>query len=92
MVLPEKLERLSIFQNHSRFLLTELKELMIIRKIYSIIDHWGELESGHYTNRSKIGKTNKWACFNDSSVYPINLELENSTSASILFYQQKSEK
>lgn len=66
----------------------------ITYELYSIVNHIGSVDGGHYTNYSKNQMNNKWYEFNDSSVYYIKYPDKAiiSQNAFIIFYQKKRNK
>ena len=54
--------------------------------LYSISNHSGSLNFGHYYAYSKVNS--KWHEFNDSSVSGIGSVSTNSTTVYVLFYQK----
>ncbi|XP_024144447.1 ubiquitin carboxyl-terminal hydrolase 26 isoform X2 [Oryzias melastigma] len=65
-------------------------------ELYAVIDHFGDLRSGHYTSRIRSQQESRWLQFNSSSVSALEgCELsqkgdtESSSSAYLLFYRKK---
>ncbi|XP_076016313.1 ubiquitin carboxyl-terminal hydrolase 50-like isoform X7 [Genypterus blacodes] len=63
-------------------------------ELYAIVDHCGDLRSGHYTATIQSQEDKTWYKFNDADVRP-NFQLfqekmtEKSTSAYLLFYKKE---
>ncbi|XP_049923086.1 uncharacterized protein LOC126404121 isoform X3 [Epinephelus moara] len=66
-------------------------------ELYAVVDHSGDLRSGHYTATIKSQDDDKWYNFNDSRVtlrdyQPFQVDnFEKSSSAYLLFYRKKKE-
>ncbi|XP_049423682.1 uncharacterized protein LOC125883445 [Epinephelus fuscoguttatus] len=64
-------------------------------ELYAVVDHSGDLRSGHYTATIKSQDDDKWYNFNDSRVtlrdyQPFQMDkFEKSSSAYLLFYRKK---
>ena len=55
-------------------------------KLFCTINHYGDINFGHYYSYIKIG--NKWYQFNDSYVNEISQLNTNSSSVCVLFYEK----
>ncbi|KAL2613060.1 hypothetical protein R1flu_024752 [Riccia fluitans] len=62
----------------------------VIYDLYGVCCHVGSLSGGHYTALCKNWENDMWYCFNDSSVSPTQESAVISSSAYILFYQQRT--
>ncbi|XP_011485856.1 ubiquitin carboxyl-terminal hydrolase 48 isoform X1 [Oryzias latipes] len=65
-------------------------------ELYAVIDHFGDLRSGHYSSRIRSQPDSGWYQFNDNSVTALgccklskNGDTEKSKSAYLLFYRKK---
>ncbi|XP_032355243.1 ubiquitin carboxyl-terminal hydrolase 12 [Etheostoma spectabile] len=64
-------------------------------ELYAVVDHFGDLRSGHYTATIKSREDGRWYNFNDATVtlldnQPFQLhDFEKSSSAYLLFYRKK---
>uniref|UniRef100_A0A6M2DLA7 Ubiquitin carboxyl-terminal hydrolase n=1 Tax=Xenopsylla cheopis TaxID=163159 RepID=A0A6M2DLA7_XENCH len=54
--------------------------------LYAVSNHYGSMESGHYTAYCKSHVYDKWYKFDDQSVTPLDQNDVNSSAAYILFY------
>jgi len=54
--------------------------------LYSIINHYGSFESGHYTAYCENVYKSKWYCYDDSMVKEVNREQTKTNAAYLLFY------
>ncbi|KAL3680049.1 hypothetical protein R1sor_023005 [Riccia sorocarpa] len=62
----------------------------VIYDLYGVCCHMGSLSGGHYTALCKNWENDMWYCFNDSSVSPTQESSVITSSAYILFYQQRT--
>ncbi|CAM6129169.1 unnamed protein product [Calypogeia fissa] len=62
----------------------------VVYDLYSVCCHMGSLGCGHYTAQCRNCENDMWYCFNDSTVSPIQDSAVLSSTAYILFYQQRS--
>jgi ubiquitin C-terminal hydrolase len=73
----------------------DLRELTrgesIVYQLFGIIEHFGSLNSGHYTTHCYHSGKGKWYFFNDSSVKESTIQEVHSRNAYILFYERKEE-
>ncbi|XP_034713167.1 uncharacterized protein LOC117935145 isoform X2 [Etheostoma cragini] len=64
-------------------------------ELYAVVEHFGDLRSGHYTATIKSQEDGRWYNFNDATVtlldnQPFQLhDFEKSSSAYLLFYRKK---
>ncbi|KAG7241585.1 hypothetical protein INR49_025505 [Caranx melampygus] len=64
-------------------------------ELYAVVDHWGDLRSGHYTARIKSQDDERWYMFDDTRVRLLDPgpfqqnDTERSFSAYLLFYRKK---
>ncbi|KAM4564758.1 ubiquitin carboxyl-terminal hydrolase 12A-like [Fundulus diaphanus] len=67
-------------------------------ELYAFVEHFGTLNSGHYTATIKSQDEDRWYNFNDSSVSELNCHpfqgkmIKRSQSAYLLFYRKKGTK
>uniref|UniRef100_A0A3B4TQD6 Ubiquitin carboxyl-terminal hydrolase 20-like n=1 Tax=Seriola dumerili TaxID=41447 RepID=A0A3B4TQD6_SERDU len=65
-------------------------------ELYAVVDHFGDLRSGHYTARVKSEDDERWYNFNDARVSLLDYQpfqvdnSESSCSAYLLFYRKKT--
>ena len=59
-------------------------------ELYSIINHVGKIDFGHYYSYIKLNDDNLWYEFDDSNVKLIGKELTDYDKAYILFYINKN--
>ncbi|XP_074480875.1 uncharacterized protein LOC141761394 isoform X2 [Sebastes fasciatus] len=65
-------------------------------ELYAVVDHFGDLRSGHYNATIKPQEEERWYKFNDDSVtllgyQPFQVDnIEKSSSAYLLFYRKKT--
>jgi len=78
---PEKAQELNGNSGTSNKLLYDL---------FAVVNHYGNLGFGHYTAYAKNHITNKWYCFDDSSVMEENEENVCSPASYVLFYKRKN--
>ncbi|XP_068584422.1 uncharacterized protein [Cebidichthys violaceus] len=64
-------------------------------ELYAVVEHFGDLRSGHYTAKIKAQDDEGWYKFNDEKVTPLGFQpfqvdnFEKSNSAYLLFYRKK---
>lgn len=58
--------------------------------LYAISNHYGSMESGHYTAYCKNMQYKKWFKYDDLSVSPLDASDVCSSAAYILFYTNKT--
>ena len=59
-----------------------------IYRLYGVVCHMGDCNSGHYVSYCKNINDNQWFLYNDSHVSPIDMNIvENNKYAYILFYE-----
>lgn len=58
--------------------------------LYSVINHSGTLNRGHYTSICKNKDDHNWYCYNDSTVNQINTNQIITNEAYVLFYYKNS--
>jgi len=61
----------------------------LLYDLFAVVNHYGNLGFGHYTAYGKNHVTNKWYCFDDSSVQEEDPENVCSTASYVLFYKRK---
>ncbi len=61
----------------------------LLYDLFAVVNHYGNLGFGHYTAYGKNHLTNKWYCFDDSSVQEEDPESVCSTASYVLFYKRK---
>ena len=54
--------------------------------LYSVSNHYGTMEGGHYTAYCRNSSLNQWFCFDDHEVREINDSDVQTQAAYILFY------
>ena len=59
-------------------------------KLFAIINHKGEFESGHYYSLIKLNNQEKWYEFNDSNIYKMDDNFYNFDHAYVLFYTKSN--
>ncbi|XP_074518453.1 uncharacterized protein LOC141784513 [Halichoeres trimaculatus] len=65
-------------------------------ELYAVVEHFGDLESGHYTACIKSQEEDRWFKFDDARVTELEFQpfqsqnFERSDSAYLLFYRKKS--
>mmetsp|Transcript_9915 Transcript_9915/g.23668 ORF Transcript_9915/g.23668 Transcript_9915/m.23668 type:complete len:781 (-) Transcript_9915:317-2659(-) len=59
--------------------------------LFAVSNHIGGLGGGHYTAYAKQPGTDRWHCFDDSRVYPIDEKQVVSADAYVLFYHRRNE-
>ena len=59
--------------------------------LYAVINHIGNMESGHYFSYIRMLKTKEWYEFNDSVVKKIENKIESFPNAYALFYIKKQQ-
>lgn len=64
---------------------------MLLYKLYAVVHHNGQLNSGHYTAHSYVESQKKWFYFNDTTVKESTQQAVHQSSAYILFYQRVEE-
>ena len=57
-------------------------------KLYAIVEHVGNLDSGHFVTLSKVNDDNQWFKFNDNMVQKIKKNKIHTTDAYLLFYER----
>ncbi|KAF9583310.1 CSN-associated deubiquitinating enzyme Ubp12 [Lunasporangiospora selenospora] len=71
--------------------LKELQQGDNIYDLFGVSNHMGGLGGGHYTAYAKNEKQDRWYCFDDSHVSPVqNQESIKTSSAYLLFYRRRS--
>lgn len=55
-------------------------------ELYAVSNHYGSMESGHYTAFCKSGPYGRWFKFDDQVVTPMDASNVGSSAAYILFY------
>ena len=55
-------------------------------KLFAIINHKGDIESGHYYSLIKLNNEEKWYEFNDSNIYKLDDNFYDFDHAYVLFY------
>ncbi|XP_068444407.1 ubiquitin carboxyl-terminal hydrolase 48-like [Clinocottus analis] len=66
-------------------------------ELYAVVDHFGDLRSGHYTATIKPQDSARWYTFNDATVTLLDYQpfqvdnVERFSSAYLLFYRKKKE-
>ncbi|XP_036072500.1 ubiquitin carboxyl-terminal hydrolase 47 [Oryzias melastigma] len=61
-------------------------------ELYAVVDHVGDLRSGHYTSRIRSQVDERWYEFNDTwvtQINDINSDVRRSNTAFLLFYRKK---
>lgn len=58
--------------------------------LYAVSNHYGTMETGHYTAYCKNSEYNKWYKFNDQQVSALDPRDVNSSAAYILFYEMSN--
>ncbi|CAJ1086145.1 uncharacterized protein LOC117807073 isoform X2 [Xyrichtys novacula] len=61
-------------------------------ELYAVVDHVGDLRSGHYTSTIKSSEDGRWYMFDDGRVTLLDYQpdqTENSESAYLLFYRKQ---
>ncbi|XP_035849370.1 probable ubiquitin carboxyl-terminal hydrolase creB isoform X1 [Sander lucioperca] len=64
-------------------------------ELYAVVEHFGDLRSGHYTATIKSQEDNRWYNFNDATVTLLDNQpfqqdaFKKSSSAYLLFYRKK---
>ncbi|KAM4036009.1 ubiquitin carboxyl-terminal hydrolase 50 [Anomaloglossus baeobatrachus] len=59
-------------------------------KLYAVVNHFGELDFGHYTAFCKHPETKEWNAFNDIRYFQISESKVQTSSAYILFYSSQA--
>jgi len=62
----------------------------LLYDLFAVVNHYGNLGFGHYTAYAKNHLTNKWYCFDDSSVMEESEENVCSSASYVLFYKRKN--
>ncbi|KAM8972278.1 ubiquitin carboxyl-terminal hydrolase 50 [Pelodytes ibericus] len=57
--------------------------------LYAVVNHFGDLDYGHYTASCKNATTKQWNTFDDSRFFKISEDTVQSPSAYILFYTSR---
>jgi ubiquitin C-terminal hydrolase len=68
------------------------RESSQIYRLYGVIQHFGQLNSGHYLASVYVESAKKWATFNDAYVKEMGNESVHQPNAYVLFYQRIDEK
>lgn len=58
--------------------------------LYAVSNHYGTMETGHYTAYCKSSEFHKWYKFNDQQVSALDSRDVNSSAAYILFYEMSN--
>ncbi|KAG1678285.1 hypothetical protein FOA52_013906 [Chlamydomonas sp. UWO 241] len=58
---------------------------------YAVSNHFGSLGGGHYTAFCKMPSSDKWYCFDDSSVSEASESDVTSSAAYVLFYRRRTD-
>ena len=56
--------------------------------LVATIDHFGNLQSGHYWANIKPHSAHEWLSCNDNRVAPINVESVNNATSYVLFFRK----
>ena len=67
----------------------EEKERKLIYDCYAVSNHFGNVGFGHYTAYARNEKTQRWYCFDDSSVSEVNPGAVITEAAYLLFYKKR---
>ncbi|XP_073506940.1 ubiquitin carboxyl-terminal hydrolase 50 isoform X2 [Phyllobates terribilis] len=59
-------------------------------KLYAVVNHFGELDFGHYTAFCKHPGTKEWNAFDDIRCFQISESMVKTSSAYILFYTSQT--
>lgn len=74
----------------SKYIISNMEKDKALFDIYAICNHYGASnQSGHYTTYSKNFLNQRWFCYNDSTVSPLQSSLINKNNY-ILFYEKKN--
>lgn len=72
----------------------DLKETIAIKdqqfELYGVVNHYGEIDKGHYTACVKRPSDDQWFLYDDEKVTKITFKEVNSEGAYLLFYQLKN--
>ena len=72
----------------------ELRENIAIKdqefELYGVVNHYGEIDKGHYTACVKRPSDGQWFLYDDEKVTKITFKDVNSEGAYLLFYQEKT--
>jgi hypothetical protein len=75
-------------------IMIELKENLAIKdqqfELFGVVNHYGEIDKGHYTACVKRPSDNQWFLYDDEKVTKISFKDVNSEGAYLLFYQLKT--
>ncbi|KAM4678283.1 ubiquitin carboxyl-terminal hydrolase 50 isoform 2-T2 [Discoglossus pictus] len=58
--------------------------------LYAVVNHFGDMDEGHYTAYCKNAGTKQWNAFDDARIYNITEAMVQSSSAYILFYTSQA--
>ena len=70
--------------------LVELSEILKVKEqtfeLFAVVNHYGEIDKGHYTACVKRKEDGQWFLFDDEKVFPIPWSTVNADCAYLLFY------
>ena len=72
--------------------MVEKPEEHLLYDLFAVSCHSGGLGGGHYYSYAKNCEDERWYCFNDSSVTPMDESEVKTSNAYLLFYQRKRQR